>query len=83
MIPVDEWAVWAAAKFPLATPANGALKVCEEAGEVAACLNKHRPKSELADELADTIIACVSTARLAGIDIDSAVVARWDEVRRR
>lgn len=65
------------------TPAAGALKVCEEAGEVAACIAKHEPDWRLGEELADTIIACCTTAHLAGIDLPNVLAARWDEVKAR
>lgn len=65
------------------TPAAGALKVCEEAGEVAATINKAEPMWRLGDELADVVIACCTTAHLAGIDLENVLAARWDEVKGR
>lgn len=70
-------------RFPTAIMHDGALKVCEEAGEVAAALNKGQGIARLADELADVIIACQTTAVLAGIDLEPRLHARWEEVRRR
>lgn len=74
---------WLLTKHRCATPADGALKMCEEVGEVAAALNKGHDRQRLADELADVIIATHSTAMLAGIDLDDVVPDRWADVRTR
>lgn len=76
-------AEWCDANHPDATTADGVLKVCEEAGEVAAALNKVEPMWRLGEELADVIIAATTTAHLAGIDLENVLPARWDEVRER
>lgn len=69
------------------------VKMTEEVGEVGRILYRDRllggarfamrPRSDLADELADVVIAAVSCATLAGIDLPSHVGERWDEVRER
>lgn len=59
------------------------LKLCEEAGEVAAAWNKGEPDWRMADELADVIITCCTTAHLADIDMEAALHARWEEVKAR
>jgi NTP pyrophosphatase (non-canonical NTP hydrolase) len=74
---------WCHRTHPEADVADGALKVCEEAGEVAAVVVKGEGLDRLGEELADVIIAATTTAHLAGINLERVLADRWDEVRAR
>lgn len=56
-------------------------RVClmtEELGEIAACVSKGKPVSELAEECADLLILLMGTALSADIDLNTAF---WDKMR--
>lgn len=65
-----------------------ALKMCEEAGEVAgAVIKQGRPgfsKQEIADELGDVFITMCGVAEAHGISLEDAIFNRWyTDVRHR
>ena len=85
-----EMAEWSARHLSTSSPTLAALKVCEEAGEVAAAVVKPqdgsgRPCGDLAEELADVILAAATLAGFAAIDLEDVVVERigrlWDRDR--
>lgn len=51
----------------------------EELGEIAACVTKGKPKSELAEECADLLILIMGTAIAADIDLHEAF---WQKMQR-
>jgi NTP pyrophosphatase (non-canonical NTP hydrolase) len=65
-----------------------ALKVCEEAGELAAAVVKpldgtRRDRGPLGPELADVVLAAATCAGYAGVDLAGAVAAKLTELEAR
>lgn len=76
----------------LPNPLKDALKICEEAGEVAErAVKRTDPRrhdgvdwgARLKEELPDTVIACFSMAENEGFDLWGLIDARWGEVGAR
>jgi len=57
--------------------------MAEELGEIAACVTKGKPKSELAEECADLFILLMGTAIAADFDLNQAFWAKMDKIMRR
>ena len=86
---------WQEREFRPLSPRNAladGLVLCEEAGEVARCLVKREQKirgtaehwtEELAKEMCDVVITVIALAGNEGIDLESALIARWNEVGAR
>ena len=53
--------------------------MAEELGEIAACVTKGKPKSELAEECADLFILLMGTAIAADFDLNQAF---WDKMNK-
>lgn len=77
---------WSQANWPDDTdnelfPHLKALKMCEEAGEVAGAIIKQgRPgvsKQDIADELGDLFITMCGVAEACNINLESAIEYRW------
>ena len=57
--------------------------MAEELGEIAACVTKGKPKSELAEECADLLILIMGTAIAADFDLNAAFWAKMDKIMQR
>ncbi len=69
------------------TPRNIAISLCLEAAEVLEHFqwtdDVQRDKTELAGELADVTLYLLQLARLTGIDLEQAVLAKLDQNYQR
>ena len=80
---------WAAAHLTTDDPMLAALKVCEEAGELAgaivkACDGSNRPSTgSVDDELADVVLAACTCASFLDVDLAAAVSAKLAELNLR
>lgn len=57
--------------------------MAEELGEIAACVTKGKPKSELAEECADLLILVMGTAIAADFDLNDAFWMKMDKIMKR
>jgi NTP pyrophosphatase (non-canonical NTP hydrolase) len=88
---MDTVAHWHRTTFPVCDVRDIALKLCEEAGEVARAVVEVRHPSrngtgrtaDLADELGDVLIAAAALSDRAGIDLHEAVTNRTYTVVNR
>ena len=55
----------------------------EELGEIAACVTKGKPNSELAEECADLLILIMGTAIAADFDLKHAFWDKMDKLMKR
>jgi NTP pyrophosphatase (non-canonical NTP hydrolase) len=55
----------------------------EELGEISACVSKGKPRTELAEELADLLILLIGTDIAAGIDLDRAFWEKMEILMQR
>lgn len=55
----------------------------EELGEIAECVSKGKPKSELAEECADLLILLMGNSIAAKFDLSSAFWEKMDKLSRR
>ena len=66
---------------------DAALKICEEAGEVAGGVGKYaegrHTLEQLDDELGDLLIAACSLAAMRGTTIDALIKRRWPVIASR
>lgn len=81
-------AIWADVHLSTTDPVLAALKVCEEAGEVAGAVVKsldgsHRVHGDLNDELADVVLAVMTCANFAHINMDRSIKARLEHLEKR
>lgn len=80
---------WAATHLTTDDPMLAALKVCEEAGELAgaivkACDGSNRPATgSVETELADVILAACTCASFLDVDLAAAVSAKIAELNLR
>ena len=73
------------------TPNDWAAAICEEAGEVARITKRVRDgkrtledaRKDMGDELADLVMYIDLMAARFGIDLDAAVIGKFNEVSRR
>ncbi len=83
----SEIGAWHRLAFPDAHPEHIALKLCEEAGEVARCVNAlvgmARPNgTPLIEELAQVVLVALALAdRCGGLDLMEAVRAELEALR--
>lgn len=84
-----ELGAWCVKTYGPQTLAHRGLCVAEEAGEVCRAILKSeqgiRPsdRGDLGEELADVMIAALVTADVAGLDLTSILLARFDRLQRR
>lgn len=57
--------------------------MAEELGEISACVTKGKPKSELAEEVADLLILVMGTAIAADFDLNDAFWAKMGKLMKR
>ena len=57
--------------------------MAEELGEIAACVTKGKPKSDLAEECADLLILIIGTGIAADFDLNAAFWAKMDKLMQR
>lgn len=80
---------WQRLQFPDTTLEGATLGMVEEMGEVARIVLKsaqnHRGASVdmLKDELGDVFIYMAHVARMASINLEEAIVQKWENVARR
>jgi NTP pyrophosphatase (non-canonical NTP hydrolase) len=55
----------------------------EELGEISSCVSKGKPRTELAEELADLLILLIGTDIAAGIELDKAFWSKMDILMQR
>ena len=77
---------WRAATYGDRSIEHRAMKLTEEAAEVSKVLTRRaerRPAGNMADELADVFLTLCGVASKEGIDLEQAILARWQVVRQR
>lgn len=79
---------WQRKRWPAtATQERTALKVCEEAGELAGAVIKlaegRRAPQDVRNEIGDVLISLAACADLHGFDLGDCARERWAEVRER
>ena len=57
--------------------------MCEELGEMSACVTKGKPMDELAEETADLLILLLGTAIAGDFDLNAAFWQKMDRLMRR
>jgi len=57
--------------------------MCEELGEISACVTKGRPRAELAEECADLMILLLGTAITADFQLDAAFWNKLEKIGQR
>ena len=55
----------------------------EELGEISACVSKGKPRTELAEELADLLILLIGTGIASGIDLHDAFWQKMEKLMHR
>lgn len=77
---IAEAGMWVDERLPGSEPWQHALKVNEEAGELARC---ELGRGDAAEEAADVIIATLAYCARTGIDIDLAVTHKFRQLWER
>jgi NTP pyrophosphatase (non-canonical NTP hydrolase) len=57
--------------------------MAEELGEISSCVTKGKPKSELAEEVADLLILVMGTAIAQGFDLNQAFWEKMEKLNER
>lgn len=57
--------------------------MAEELGEISACISKGKPRSALAEEIADLFILLLGTAIAADFDLREAFWSKMEKIMRR
>ena len=88
----EEIRIWHARNFPGSTLPLAALVLSEETGEVSRAVTKmiqgirgtkEEWEVELKKELGDVIIAALSLANHAGLNIEDVILSRWSDISSR
>jgi NTP pyrophosphatase (non-canonical NTP hydrolase) len=73
---------WQREKHGHNDPALTALKLCEEAGEVAGAVLKY-DGAHIVQEMGDVMISLLALAEILEVDLDRVATTRWAEVKTR
>lgn len=57
--------------------------MAEELGEISACVSKGKPKTELAEEVADLLILVMGTAIAADFDLNTVFWEKMEKLMKR
>lgn len=82
----EESETWRVSTYGDRSIEHRAMKLTEEAAEVVKVLTRTaegRPAGDMAAELGDVFLTLCAVASKEGIDLEQAILARWQVVRQR